>query len=129
MENELIRIAGIGIIGAILAVVIAERKPEMAMLIGLAFGVLALILAASKASAVIGLIDESIRKSGIDSKLIVPVFKITGLAYITQFSTDACRDAGQNGIASKIEIVGKIMMLAVAVPIATALIAIITTIV
>ena len=129
METELIRIAGIGIIGAILAVVIAERKPEMAMLIGLAFGVMALILAAGRASAVISLIDDSIKKSGIDSKLIVPIFKITGLAYITQFSTDACRDANQNGIASKIEIVGKIMMLAVAVPIATALIEIITTIV
>jgi stage III sporulation protein AD len=90
---------------------------------------MALIIAAGKAGAVISLIDDSISKSGIDSKLIVPVFKVTGLAYITQFSVDACRDAGQSGIASKIEIVGKIMMLAVAVPIATALIRIITSII
>jgi stage III sporulation protein AD len=129
MEAELIRIAGIGIVGAVLAVVIKENKPEMAVLVGLAFGVMALAVAAGKASAIIGLIDESIKKSGIDSKLIVPVFKVIGLAYITQFSVDACRDAGQQGIASKVEIVGKIMMLAVAVPIATALIGIITTII
>lgn len=125
----MIRIAGIGIVGAVLAVVIKENKPEMAVLVGLAFGVMALAVAAGKASAIIGLIDESIKKSGIDSKLIVPVFKVIGLAYITQFSVDACRDAGQQGIASKVEIVGKIMMLAVAVPIATALIGIITTII
>lgn len=129
METELIRVAGIGIIAAVLAVVVSEKRPEMGMMIGLAFGVMALIIAAGKAGAIINLIDDSIRKSGIDSRLMVPLFKVTGLAYITQFATDACRDAGQNGIASKVDIVGKIMMLAVAVPIAAALIEIITTII
>ena len=128
METELIRIAGIGIVGALLAVVVSEKKPEMGMLIGLAFGVLALVLVAGKAGAVIQLINESVRKSGIDADLIVPILKVTGMAYITQFAVDACRDAGQNGIASKIEIAGKIMMLAVAVPLATALIKMGTTI-
>ncbi|HOK42472.1 MAG TPA: SpoIIIAC/SpoIIIAD family protein [Thermoclostridium caenicola] len=128
METELIRIAGIGIVGALLAVVVSEKKPEMGMLIGLAFGVLALVLVAGKAGAVIQLINESVRKSGIDADLIVPILKVTGMAYITQFAVDACRDAGQNGIASKIEIAGKIMMLAVAVPLATALIKMVTTI-
>ncbi|NLW01829.1 MAG: stage III sporulation protein AD [Clostridiaceae bacterium] len=129
METELVRIAGIGIVGAVLAVLISEKKPEMGMLIGLAFGALALVLVAGKASAVIKLINDSVDKSGIDAKLIVPVLKVTGMAYVTQFAVDACRDAGQNSIASKIEIAGKIMMLAVAAPIATALIRMITTII
>lgn len=128
METELIRIAGIGIVGAVLAVVVSERKPEMGMLIGLAFGAMVLVLVAGKAGAIIQLINESVKKSGIDADLIVPILKVTGMAYITQFAVDACRDAGQNGIASKIEIAGKIMMLAVAVPIATALIKMVTTI-
>jgi stage III sporulation protein AD len=128
MEAELIRIAAIGIVGAILAMVVSEKRPEMAMMIGLVFGVMALVLIAGKAGAVLKLIDQSITKAGIDAKLMVPVFKVTGMAYITQFSVDACRDAGQTAIASKIEIAGKILMLAVAVPIATSLIAMVTTI-
>jgi Stage III sporulation protein AC/AD protein family. len=128
MEAELIRIAGIGIVAAVLAVVVSEKKPEMAMLVGLAFGALALMLVAGKAGAVISLINDSVQKSGMDADLIVPVLKVTGMAYVTQFAVDACRDAGQNAIASKIEIAGKILMLAVAAPIATALIRIITTI-
>lgn len=128
MEAELIRIAAIGIVGAILAMVVSEKRPEMAMMIGLAFGVMALVLIAGKAGAVLEMIDKSITGAGIDAKLMVPVFKVTGMAYITQFSVDACRDAGQTAIASKIEIAGKILMLAVAVPIATSLIAIVTTI-
>jgi len=100
MEAELIRIAAIGIVGAILAMVISEKRPEMAMMIGLAFGVMALVLIAGKARAVLELIDQSITRAGIDAKLMVPVFKVTGMAYITQFSVDACRDAGQAAIAS-----------------------------
>ncbi|HOQ75166.1 MAG TPA: SpoIIIAC/SpoIIIAD family protein [Thermoclostridium sp.] len=129
METELVRIAGIGIVGAVLAVVVSEKKPEMGMMIGLAFGALALAIVAGKAGAVIQLINDSVDRSGIDANLIVPVLKVTGMAYITQFAVDACRDAGQNSIASKIEIAGKIMMLAVAAPIATALIRMVTTII
>lgn len=32
METELIRIAGMGIVGAVLAVVVSEKKPEIGML-------------------------------------------------------------------------------------------------
>lgn len=128
MEAELIRIAAIGIVAAILAVVISEKKPELSMLVGIAFGIMALLVAFGKAGAIIGVIQETIDQAGIDSKLLVPVLKVTGMAYITQFSVDACKDAGQNAIASKIETVGKIMMLVIAVPIATSLIRIISTI-
>jgi len=125
MENELVRIAAIGIISAVIALMISAQRPEMSTLLGIAFGVLVLIVAFSKAGAIVGVINEYIDKAGIDSKLLVPVLKVTGMAYITQFAVDICNDAGQKAIASKIEIVGKIMMLAVAVPIATSIIRII----
>ncbi len=128
METELIRIAAIGIVAAIFAVVVSDKKPELGLLLGLAFGVMALIIAFGKAGAIIGVLEESIDRAGIDGKLLVPVLKVTGMAYITQFSVDACRDVGQNAIAAKIETVGKIMMLVVAVPIATSLIKIISAI-
>lgn len=129
MEAELIRVAAIGIVSAIFAVVISDKKPELGMLLGVAFGAMALMIAFGKAGAIIGVLEETINQAGIDSKLLVPVLKVTGMAYITQFSVDACRDVGQNAIAAKIEIVGKIMMLVVALPIVTSLIRIISAII
>ncbi len=128
METELIRIAAMGIVAAVLALVISDKRPEFGMLVGLAFAVIALWLILGKAGAVLRLIEETVKSSGIDTALLMPVLKVTGMAYITQFSVDACRDAGQNGIASKVEAAGKIMMLVVAVPIVTSLIRIISTI-
>lgn len=129
MEAELIRIAILGIIAAIFVVVISEKKPEMGMLLGLVFGVIALMIAFGKAGAIIKALEDTIESAGIDAKLLVPVLKITGMAYITQFSVDVCKDVGQNSIAGKVEIVGKIMMLLVAVPIVTSLIHIISSII
>lgn len=129
MEVELIRVAGIGIVAAILAVIISDKTPEMGMILGVAFGAMALVIAFGKAGAIINVLQESIAHAGIEAKLLVPVLKVTGMAYITQFSVDACRDVGQNAIANKVETVGKIMMLVVAVPIATSLIKIISSII
>ncbi|MGI6622961.1 MAG: stage III sporulation protein AD [Clostridiaceae bacterium] len=129
MEAELFRVAALGIIAAILAVIISEKKPELGLLLGLAFGTIALMVAFSKAGAIVEVLEDTINKAGIDGKLLVPVLKVTGMAYITQFSVDACKDVGQNSIAGKVETVGKIMMLVVAVPIATSLIRIISSII
>lgn len=129
METELIRIAILGVIAAIFVVVISEKKPEMGMMLGLIFGVAALMIAFGKAGTIVKALEDTISSSGIDAKLLVPVLKITGMAYITQFSVDVCKDVGQNSIAGKIETVGKIMMLVVAVPIVTSLIHIISGII
>ncbi|NLM75363.1 MAG: hypothetical protein GX187_04635 [Clostridiaceae bacterium] len=128
METELIRIAAVGIITAVIALIISVERPEMSVLLGLVFGILIMTVAFSKAGAIVRVIKENIDASGIDSKLLVPVLKVTGMAYITQFAVDICNDAGQKAIASKIAIVGKIMMLAVSVPIATSIIRMIASI-
>lgn len=128
MEAELIRIAAIGIVTAVMTIVVSEKQPEIGMLISAAFGIMALIVAFGKAGAVIGLLEDIIEQAGIDAKLLVPVLKVTGMAYIAQFAVDSCKDVGQNAIAARIETVGKIMMLVIAVPIATSLIRIISSI-
>lgn len=128
MEAELIKVAVLGIVTAVFVMIVSEKQPEIGLVIALAFGVMALVIAFGKAGAVIGAIEDAIDKAGIDARLLVPVLKVTGMAYITQFSADICKDAGQNSIAGKVETVVKIMMLVVAVPIATSLIQIISTI-
>ncbi|HHU90028.1 MAG TPA: stage III sporulation protein AD [Clostridiaceae bacterium] len=129
MEAELVRIAILGIIAAIFVVIISDKNPELGIMLGLIFGVIALMIAFGKAGTIIKALEDTISSSGIDAKLLVPVLKITGMAYITQFSVDVCKDVGQKAIASKIETVGKIMMLVVAVPVVTSLIHIISSII
>ena len=48
MEAELVRIAILGIIAAIFVVIISDKNPELGIMLGLIFGVIALMIALEK---------------------------------------------------------------------------------
>ena len=50
------------------------------------------------------------------------VVKVLGIDYITDFAAQVCRDAGENGIASKVEMAGKVLIFYVSLPVFTSLI-------
>ena len=51
-----------------------------------------------------------------DSYLKV-LLKMAGITYLADFSASLCQDAGYSAIAGQIEFFGKIMLLAVSIPI------------
>ncbi len=67
-----------------------------------------------------------IEKIAINAKVnmvyVETILKIIGIAYIAEFAAQITKDAGQGAIASKIELGGKILILAMAIPILTVMI-------
>ncbi|MNJ03061.1 Stage III sporulation protein AC/AD protein family protein [compost metagenome] len=53
----------------------------------------------------------------MESIYLKTVLKIIGIAYIAEFGAQIVRDAGQESIASKIELAGKVLILVLAIPI------------
>lgn len=74
----------------------------------------------------IALIIRMIEKLAINAKVnlvyVETILKIIGIAYIAEFASQITKDAGQGAIAAKIELAGKILILAMAIPILTVLI-------
>ena len=52
---------------------------------------------------------------------IQTLMKIIGITYIAEFASDLCKDAGYQTIAGQIQIFGKLSVLAVSIPVLTAL--------
>ena len=50
------------------------------------------------------------------------MLKIIGIAYIADFGAQVTRDAGEEAMASKIEMAGKVLILVMAIPIVTMII-------
>ncbi len=67
-----------------------------------------------------------IEKIAVNAKVnliyVETILKIIGIAYIAEFAAQITKDAGQGAIASKIELGGKILILAMAIPILTVMI-------
>ena len=52
------------------------------------------------------------------------LFKTLGICFVTQLASDACTDAGQTAIASKIEIAGRVAVLLISLPLFNVLLSI-----
>ncbi len=118
---DILQIVCIGIVAVALSSVIKAQKPELALQVSIITGILIFMLVAVKLSAVIDFIKTFSQKADIDSTYIAILLKIVGIAYISEFGAEVCKDAGESSIASKIELAGKVTIVVLAVPIITSL--------
>lgn len=118
---EILQIAGLGIVAVILAVMLKAQKPELALQLSIITGVVIFMLIAGKLSAVINLLASYTKRVDIEPIYFETILKIIGIAYITEFGAEVCKDAGESSIASKVELAGRVIIVAMAVPIITSL--------
>lgn len=111
------QIVGLGMIAAVLILVIREQKPMFAFLLAAFTGLYVFLALAGKIEAVIVMLQRLADRSGIPGIYLETVLKIIGIAYIAEFGAQIVRDAGQESIAAKIEIAGRMFILVMAVPI------------
>ncbi len=116
MNIDFIGIVVIGIIVTIIAIFLKQQNKEYALLVSLAGGMLIFWFIIKSSSEVFSFVENIIKLSKIPDESFKLLLKVLGLAYITQISSDLCKDAGENAIASKLEIAGKVSILLISIP-------------
>lgn len=114
---ELIKVMILGIIVSMLVVFLKQVKPEYSLLCLIVGSVVILAYIISYMTKVFVFFQEVVEKTGINYSLFVSMLKIVGLGYLVEFSASVCRDSGNNSIADKVVLAGKIMIFVVSVPI------------
>ena len=122
---EILKIAAIGITASLLVLFVREHRPDVAVLIGLAAGILILFSVVNYLTEAISALQALMDKSGIDLEILQAVLKIIGIVYITEFAAHICEDSGSRGIADKILFGGKVLILIISLPLLSAVIEII----
>lgn len=118
---EIIKIIGVGLVSLILIIIIKQYKPEFALYISIAAGLIIFFLVMDKLSGIIDLLLNLSNKANINKDFIVILLKITGIAILSEFAICVCRDSGEAAIASKIDFGAKIIMVAISIPIIASL--------
>jgi len=118
---DIIKIIGIGLVSLILIIVIKQYKPEFALYISIAAGLVIFLLVMDKLSGIIDLLMNLSNKANINKEFIVILLKITGIAILSEFAISVCKDSGEAAIASKIDFGAKIIMVAISIPIIASL--------
>ncbi|GIO83662.1 stage III sporulation protein AD [Paenibacillus faecis] len=119
---EIIQVVGLGLVATILILVIKEQKPLFAFLIAASTGIYIFLFLIGKIGGIIEVLEDLAESSGVQMIYLKTILKIIGIAYIAEFGAQIVRDAGQESIASKIELAGKVMIMVLAIPIITIII-------
>ena len=119
---EIFKVVGFATISVILVVLLKNQRPDIALILSIASGIIIMIFAISKLTPIIDMLNTLIDNSGINKSFLKVILKITAIAYIVEFGKNICQDAGQSAIATKLEMAGKIIIVALSLPIIASLV-------
>ena len=108
---EIGKIAALGIIGAALAVILREERRSYAMLTAIMTCILIFAFILPYMAEIIEKVREIGGDLNIYSEYIAVMIKALAIAYVSMFTSQLCRDFGQNSIGDKIELGGKVIIL------------------
>ncbi len=114
---EILKIISVAFIAMILYLALKDEKKELAYFVLLASGIIIIIFIIPKMKAIVLFLETVSIKTGVDIIYLNTIFKILGIAYLTTFCTELCKDAGASSLASKVEVAGKVIILSLGVPI------------
>lgn len=114
---DILKIAAIGIISAIAAVTVKNWRPELAAVVSIAGGLILLFYISGAFGDILSQFDTVLDSCKIAPEYIGLVVRLTGIAYITKFACELCRDCGENAIAVKLELAGKTAVMILTVPV------------
>ena len=110
------KLAGIALLAVSAAAVLRAYRPEMALQLTVAACLFLLAYALSDIAAIRAAVDGVAGRFGLGAEQLKLVFKVIGISYVVQFAAEACRDAGESAIASKVELAGRVLIVAAALP-------------
>lgn len=114
---EIVQIVGIALVSTFLILLLKQYKPEFVIHISIIAGILIFLIILPKLTAIIELLNNFTDKLGVNSQFFSILLKITGIAYLSEFATNICKDSGETAVASKIELGAKVIIIAMSIPI------------
>lgn len=118
----MIKVAILGIIVTLFCVYFKLKQPEISTVIALVCCIFIFSFAITKLEVILAAIKQIQSYIKINNTYITILLKIVGITYVAEFASGLCKDAGYSAIANQIELVGKLSIIAISMPIVLALI-------
>ena len=118
---DIVKIIGIAFLALIIIIILKQYKPEFVIYVSILSGALILLMSLSKMEGIITLLENISSKTTVNGEFLSILIKITGIAFLTEFAVSICKDAGEVAIANKVDLGGKVIIIAISIPIISAL--------
>ena len=118
---EMVKIGLIGTVGVILAVGLRSHKAEYGFYIGIAVCLIILSYTTRYFALILSRIEQMRGYLNDNYKYLTVLLKAVGATYACEFCAGICKDAGYGGIAGQVEMIGKLYILLMGMPVLLAL--------
>lgn len=114
------QVVGLALIAAVLLIVVRQQRPELGLILSLAAGAIIFLFILTKIQSVVDILEQLANAAQVDRTYLTTLLKIIGVSYIAEFGAQVCRDAGENALASRVELAAKVLIVVLALPIVVA---------
>lgn len=101
---------------AILSSFIRKERAEISIMLGITAGMIILYYVLTQISIVVRFITEMLDMVQLEETYYLQLLKMLGVAYIAEFASSICKDAGQQSVAGMIELFAKISIVVLSIP-------------
>lgn len=115
------QVIGVALIGCAALAMLRTARPDMAVVLSVALGVVLFALTVSRLAEFVVALDTMASSAGVNRLYLDTVLRVVGVAYLASFGAQVCRDAGEGALAVKVELAGKVLILCMAAPLMFAL--------
>lgn len=119
---EAARLVGIGLLVTVVAVTVRGVRPELALQVSLVGGAILLLFVLRRLAGVVGVLMELAARARLSEPYLEIVLKVIAVSYLVGLGAQVCRDSGERAVAEKLELAGRILILAMALPIMVAVV-------
>lgn len=110
-------IVALGLLATVTAVFLKEsRLPVMAFFVTLAAGVIIFVKVIPSLGEIFITLRDLTSNAGLNLDYLALILKVVCIAYMGEFAAQLCRDADEGGIAKKIELGVKVIIMLMALP-------------
>ena len=117
----MLKTALLGILTILIAMAMRQGKAEFSTFVSFTGSILIAWIAVRLLKGIIGSFERMEKLVSVDMEYITLLLKMIGVTYLSEFSSAICRDAGYSAVAGQIELVGKLTILTIGMPIVFAL--------
>ena len=118
---SVMQIGLLGIAGVLMAVQFKSGKSEYGIYISIGLSLLVFFSIVSKLKVILDVVRQIGETIHLNTAYVGMLMKMLGIAYVAEFSSGICKDAGYQTIASQIEIFSKQALLVMGMPVILAL--------
>lgn len=115
--NMMLKIGLIAVAAVFIALPLRKDKGEFTLLIGLVASIMIFLYALDKLQMIADFLSDLMDRLPIENSYLAALFKMLGIIYIADFTSNICREAGFGSIGNQIEIFAKLSIVALSIPV------------